>query len=360
MTDPFDLLTAADPLRDAVPTADEAARMDAELQRLLAAEAKLPPALATFDVRAPTRDVLAAQDHVGPRGPARHRRRFSVSRWIAIPVVAAAAAVVALAAPDKAPTPLKPAPATAATVLAELGHKAAAAPAQQGRYAYQRSLSYVSHMRPKAGGHGTFVVVLPHIDEQWVADDGDAIARMQIQEDKPTFPTAEDKADYDAAGPGRSMGDLDKPYRIDHFSIIGLSAERVRSLPTDPTALKAAIANPDVQLTAVIGNLLSSALTPVPVKAALFEVLKGLPGASLVEGATDPMGRTGVGVRFQTDAWDSTFLFNPKDGQLLAVRSIGHKEIKGRDIDDWRLVLESGRRDEAPAPTARTLTKVVA
>jgi hypothetical protein len=328
MTDPLEALAAADPLRDAAPTPAEAARMDAELRRLLAAP------------------------------PKRARRRFP--KWILVPVAAAAAGVVALAAPERAPTPLRPAPATAATVLAELGHKVGSAPAPTGRYAYQRTLSYVSYMRPKPHGKGTYVVVIPHIDEEWIADDGTGIVRNRMEEDQATFPTPEDKADYEAAGPGPELRDFEKPRRIADPTIVGLSPAKVKALPTDPVALKAAIAVPDVQVTAVIGQLLSSALTPVPVKAALFEVLKGLPGATLVADVTDPQGRTGVGVRFQDDAWDTLFLFDPQTGQLLGTRSIGHKEVEGRDISDWSLVLESSRRDDAPTPTARTLTKPVA
>jgi hypothetical protein len=358
MTDPLEALAAADPLRDTAPTAAEAARMDAALHRLLAAE----PASAA---PVPPREVGVAQDHVGPRGPAgrarrRPRRAFVLSRRLAIPAGAVAAAVVALAAPDRAPTPIRPAPATAATLLTELGRKVAAAPAQQGRYAYQRTLSYVSHMRPKPGGKGTYVVVVPHVDEQWIAGDGTGIARSRMEYDRATFPTSEDRADYEAAGPGPDMSRFEEPRRIDDPTILGMSPAAVKALPTDPVALKAAIAVPDVQETAVIGQLLASALTPGPVKVALFEVLKGLPGATLVKDVTDPQGRTGVGVRFQTEAWDTLFAFDPRTGQLLGTRSIGHKEVEGRDISDWSLVLESGRRDDAPTPTARTLTKPVA
>jgi hypothetical protein len=35
-------------------------------------------------------------------------------------------------------------------------------------------------------------------------------------------------------------------------------------------------------------------------------------------------------------------------GTLLGTRSIGHEEVPGRDIGDWRLVLDTGRRDDAP------------
>ena len=97
----------------------------------------------------------------------------------------------------------------------------------------------------------------------------------------------------------------------------------------------------------MIGGLLSSALTPPHVQAALFEVLKSLPGATLVDGVTDPQGRTGVGVRFQDDAWDTLFLFDPASGHLLGTRSIGHQEVEGRDIADWSLSWTRG------GPTAR-------
>jgi hypothetical protein len=110
----------------------------------------------------------------------------------------------------------------------------------------------------------------------------------------------------------------------------------------------------------MVGQLLGSALTPPAVKVALFEVLKGLPGATLVPDTKDPQGRTGVGVQFETDAWKTLFLFDPQTGGLLGTRSIGHKEVPGRDIDDWSLVLESTRRDDAPTPTGRTLTLPVA
>ena len=136
---------------------------------------------------------------------------------------------------------------------------------------------------------------------------------------------------------------------VDGLTVFGLSPATVQNLPTDPTALKARLESPDIQLTAMVGGLLSSALTPPHVQVALFEVLKGLPGATLVDHMTDPQGRTGVGVRFEDEAWNTLFLFDPSNGHLLGTRSIGHKEVAGRDISDWSLVLESGRTDSPPA-----------
>jgi hypothetical protein len=122
----------------------------------------------------------------------------------------------------------------------------------------------------------------------------------------------------------------------------------VRALPTDPVALRARIEGGEITLTAMVGQLLATPLTPPAVKVALFEVLKGLPGATLLPRVTDPKGRTGVGVQFDTPAWKTLFLFDRETGALLGTRSIGHKELPGREIDDWSLVLQSSRRDDAP------------
>jgi hypothetical protein len=267
--------------------------------------------------------------------------------------------VVALSVPDQAPHPLRPAPATAATVLAELGGKIAAAPPATGRYAYEKTLSYISHMLAKPDGKGTYVVVLPHTGEQWVTADGTAIIRGNVEWDKPTFPTPEDKADWESSDQSKSGWDS-LAHKVENVRLAGFTPDEVQALPTDPAALRAKLTDPHLALTAMVGQLLGSALTPPAVKVALFEVLKGLPGATLVPDTKDPQGRTGVGVQFETDAWKTLFLFDPQTGGLLGTRSIGHKEVPGRDIDDWSLVLESTRRDDAPTPTGRTLTLPVA
>ena len=214
-------------------------------------------------------------------------------------------------------------------------------------------------MRPKPGGKGTYVVVLPHEDEQWVADDGTGIVHFVIHFGRPTFPTPEDKADYEAADPGPPIEF--KPRKVEAVTVAGMSAAEVRALPTDPVKLRERIEGGEVTLTAMVGQLLASALTPPEVKVALFAVLKELPGATLRPDVKDPQGRVGVGVEFDTEAWKTLFLFDERSGALLGTRSIGRKEVPGREIDDWSLVIESGRRDDAPTPvTARTLTKKVA
>ena len=372
---PLDMLTAADPARDRVPNPTEAERMDGALRHLLAAVAEeeaAPRAAAPHTgAAAPSRSAAphtgaaapsrSAAPHAGTATPRRARPvRRPARRWALVPVAAGALyAAFALGAPDDGPRQFTPAPASAATVLADLSRKVAAAPAPTGKYAYEKRLSYVSHMRPKPGGKGTFVVVLPHEDEQWIADDGTGVVHNVVHFGRPTFPTPEDKADYETADRPPPMDW--KPYSVEDMTVAGLSAAEVRALPTDPAKLRARIEGGDITLTAMVGQLLATALTPPEVKVALFEVLKSLPGATLLPDVKDPQGRTGVGVEFDTPAWKTLFLFDPQTGALLATRSIGRKEVPGRNIDDWSLVIASGRRDEAPTVvTDRTLTRKVA
>ena len=138
------------------------------------------------------------------------------------------------------------------------------------------------------------------------------------------------------------------------MTVAGMSAAEVRALPTDPAKLRARIEGGDVTLTAMVGQLLATALTPPEVEGrAASPVLKELPGATLVRTTQDPQGRTGVGVEFDTAAWKTLFLFDPQTGALLGTRSIGRKEVPGRNIDDWSLVhrVRSPRR-RAEAVTA--------
>ena len=319
MTDPIATLADADPVADRAPSAAAAARMDGELRHLLAAEPRV-------------------------------RRRRRRARWIAVPLAAGAAgAVLALALPERTPGPLPaPRPANAAMLLTQLSRKVANEPTRQGKYAYLKQVAYISHMRPRKGGKGTYVVVLPHTSEQWVAQDGTAIVKSFADEGQPSFPTPEDKRDYEAANAHRLPWD-GSPYSLKNVRVGGMSVGEVEALPSDPVQLKARLEEHDeMSLTAKTGQLLAAAQTPPAVKVALFEVLKQVPGAQLVPQVTDPLERTGVGVQFDDPAWRTLFVFDPDTGALLATRSIGHKEVPGRDIDDWSLVIDSGWRDTAP------------
>jgi hypothetical protein len=418
MTDPIALITAADPAPGETPEAAAASRMDAALTAMLAAEAPGEAAWvddaawggesgwagdealgggtaagareAVGGGDAGAREVLGGGTAAGARdalggGTAAGARDAAPRRWappagyrrvkgsdaalwqgavdlrarvakgltprrggLALGLAAVVAVVVAVAPGHR----LAPAPANAATVLTELSRKVARAQPQTGRYAYSRSLSYISQTRTDGKG-GEFVIVVPMEGESWVADDGTVISKGVEHEDQATFPTPADKAAYDAA-PKFPQRDTPAHAQIG-LKVGGLTAEQIRALPTDPAQLDAAIsADPDLTTVAAAAQLLGWPLTPQPVRAALYAVLKARPDAKLVGSVHDPSGRAGVGIQFEDDAWTTLFVFNPATGDLLATRSYGRHEAKGRGTTDWDLTLEQGRRDDAPTPTGPT------
>lgn len=332
MTDVLDDLRAADRFRDATPTPTGADRMDAAFARLLAEP-----------------EPRAAR----PAG----RARFPRARWVAAVAGAACLAGVAAGLPGAGDgvSPLRLDHASAAQVLSALRQRAEATPAGDGRYGYVKMLSYVSHMRGATdGSKGHFVVVLPHVDEQWVDENGDGAWRARIL-DEPSFPTPEDRRAY-GSGPAVPPGLQDTVEPLHGAEVLGLTAAEVRALPTDPVALEARlvaapITVPDTKVVPAAAILLRSPLTPDPVRAALYDVLRRQPGASVVPDVVDPRGRHGVGVAFTSGAWDTLFAFDKETGALLGTRSIGKKELEGRTITDWSLILELGRRAEAPRAT---------
>ena len=313
MTNLLDDLRAADPCRDAAP---DARRLDAALDELLA------------------REIDSS-----PKSPLRRR--------LVLVLAASAAAIAATGTLLTGGGAV--APATPSAILADLAARAeAATPAGTGRYAYRRSVSYTSHMRPG------YVVVLPHENEEWIARDGTGVIRSRIRDDQPVFPTPGDRTGYERDDAPRP------PYPDEPFAIRGgrrvadFTTRELERLPTDPEALGKVLQHQrpglpgDQDVIVRSALLLSAAETPTPVRHALYDVLRSQPGARVDQDAADPRGRTGVAVTFETAAWHTTFLFDRSTGELLATRSAGQAEVPGREIVDWTLVLEIGRRDEAP------------
>lgn len=333
MNDLIATLAAEDPARTATPTAAESDRMDETLRRLVAADEP--------------RVAAAGEPRVGAAGEPRRRRA-----WALVPVALATGALsLGVALPGgKTPAVIAPAPANAATVLADLRGKAATATVPNGRFAYQKQIAYVSHMR--GGGQSErFVVVIPHELEQWVDADGSAIVREAIHEEQAVFSTPQDEAAYRRAGAQRPPWNSE-PHRVDDYTLAGLTVQQIAALPAEPSALKAQLEAGEVDLLPAIAQLIASPVATPELKTALFTVLKGLPGAHLVPTATDPRKREGVGVQFEDDAWRTLFVFDPDTGALLGTRSEGKKEVPGRTISDWWLVVDATRTNTAPT-TAR-------
>jgi hypothetical protein len=333
MTDPLTVIRDADPADGAMPDSAARERMDAALDRLLATEPLVHPASRA-------------------NRTCRSRRTRALAGAAATIVVAAGVASLPSGG-DR--SPIAPAPASAAEALRRLGATAADSSTPDSRYIYVRQRSYTTHMRPRPGRRGTFATVVPTDVETWFARDGnERIERYHELWDQATYPTDRDRADAQAAGPLSQPPDDRRAVRHRDTTIAGFTVAKLRALPTDASALRARLERADLgykspsPLVTVTGLVLGSPLTPPHVRAAAFAVLRDLPGATLVPGAKDPMGRGGDAVEFNDDAWRTMYIFDPNTSELIATRSIGKKELPGRKITDWILKLDSAGVDRAP------------
>ena len=184
------------------------------------------------------------------------------------------------------------------------------------------------------------MAVIPHEFEQWVADDGTAIVRKRIiHEDQATFPTPEDKAALRGASQRPAVLDDESP-RAQRDAEVARHRASPRCGRCPPTRRRCAPRSRtrNVSLTARAGQLLS------------FAAHAARRQGRAVRGAQEPAGRDARSRRHRParadrrrrasstiDAWRTLFLFDPETGALLGTRSIGHKELPGRDIDDWNL-----------------------
>jgi len=328
MTDPLIVVRDADPAAGATPDPASRERMDAALDRLLA----MPPEAPQFS---------------------RNRRTVTLAGAAVTLAVVAALALLPFGGERN---PIAPAPANAAEALSRLGATAADAPTPDGRYVYVHTRSYSTHMRPRAEGNGTFATVVPTDIETWFARDGsERIERVHELWAEATYPTDQDRADAAAAGALSQPPDEGRAVRFRDTKVAGFTVAELRALPTEPSALRARLERAELgykspsPLVTVTGLVLGSPLTAPDVRAAAFAVLRGLPGAKLVPGVTDPTGRGGNAVEFDDDAWRTMYIFDPKTSELIATRSIGKKEMPGREISDWKLQLDSAGADRAPA-----------
>ncbi len=318
--DLLDRLRAADPAAGATPSTDRARSLDALVEALVSHE---PP---------------------GPARSARAERR-RLTAGVLVGAAACAMAAVPILGGDR---PGAVSPASAAAVL----ERAAAPDASgSGPWAYTKTLDYVSHVRgTRRGGGTTFVTIVPTTYELWLAADGRGVMRTTTDEAAATYPTEADRRAAKRAGPVPPPAPM--PTTVRQATVGGIPARGLADLPTQPAALRERLrgagAASDQALVQRAAMLLASPLTPADVRTALAEVLRTAPGARRVGTLTDPRGRSGEAVEFSDEAWDTLLLFDRDSGRLLGIRSRGKRELPGRTIEDWSLILDRGLRKRAP------------
>ncbi len=287
------------------------------------------------DVERVERARLTVMRKIVTPPPVRTRLPRFRRRWVVATAVTAAAAGVALALPAILPTGVPQGPQKAvARALDRAAAVAARQPAelapQLGQYVYTKSESVGTMIWIPGEGLENFFVTLRSTRESWIGPDGSG--RILTAEEKPSFPTPEDRAAWEASGidtgdfsgisGGRTQDETFQPGEMHYLDLAGL--------PTDPGELRDLIeartieGGPpgDWETFAIIGDLLRETYAPPGVRSALYRIAADLPGVELVGKVTDPLGREGVAVAYTHDGVRHELLFDPDTSRLLAEREV--------------------------------------
>jgi hypothetical protein len=254
-------------------------------------------------------------------GPGRVGNR---TRWI----VSAAAVLVLVVSISVAAQQIGERPASAQELLLRTANVAAArrAPSADGTYIYTNIRK--DQINTSREGGATWSVVVPSVEEAWVARDGSGRLRSVIGEFR--FLGPRDRERWEASG----RPDIPSGASDDIFPPGSLAYVDTTALPTDTApltrALEEDVASQNVPEAVAVflrtGELLARSDAPPALRAALYRVASRLPGVELIGETTDPEGRTGVAVGMTYEESGSAvrvlMVFEPDTSVLLAQERI--------------------------------------
>ena len=262
-----------------------------------------------------------------------YRRR---ARWI-VPASVAAAVVLALVVPTLVPLgrPGGPDPA-AADLLRRFSTLAAHLPAEPapkpGQFVYSRTSTSGSYVFVSGDGQTRFVYSVRGTETMWLGPDGSG--RQLATTGQPAFPTATDRAAYEAyiaSDPSSVKEWFDWGSTSDQrYSAGELMWRDTSQLPTDPESLgkliddRVIVGGPDGDWESFVlaADLLRDSYARPELRAALFTYMSTLPGIEIVGPTKDAAGRPGIalasthgGYRMSSSSTDGT-------GKVLEERDI--------------------------------------
>jgi hypothetical protein len=161
--------------------------------------------------------------------------------------------------------------------------------------------------------------------------------RAWVQAGRPTIPAAGDVLD-ERFSPG------------DHIML------DLRGLPTDPSqlldALRSGAVSPsvpanDAEVFDLIGEILVQGDALPELRAALFKAAAELEGVELIGDTSDPLGRTGVGLRIDSGDERIQIIVDESSAQLLAVERYERTD-ETITLASWRALRSVGLVTEEP------------
>lgn len=344
MTDPLDLLRAANPVVDPAENLDQA-----EARRVL------DDALAT-----------PLESHPAPRRARRHR-------FVAPAVLALACAVAGLVAllSGLESGDVQPPPSQAAVILNRTANAAETSSQEgidlaPGQYLYVRERN--AYMATAADLHpGPFTAIQPHTRETWTNRDG--AGKYVERSGTPEFAGPRDRSRWEAAGrpvlTGRTPpGGETQTFQIGlQFGNEQVTYEQLASKPTDGHAMYEDLKraghgggnSPDEEVFVNVVDMLRTSPVPAKIRAALYRALAYVKGIHFAGAVRDPEGRTGVAVELiGADGMRHQLVFDPTTSRVLAEQDVlvkpnDYVDAKPGTVVGYRVVLQTAVVDRLDA-----------
>ncbi|WP_406293444.1 CU044_5270 family protein [Embleya sp. NBC_00888] len=270
-----------------------------------------------------------------PRPSARRRFGYVLAPLVAAAVLVGAGVVSQGFDHDRRTTPVAAPPlivpvlpgsrSEAAAVLEDLAVAAgreATKPPGVGRFAYAATSGFRYRTEHHGNGVQTASYRVPVDEQSWSSTDGstpDVLWERVQQTEHGRLELM--KSTVEAAGP----------------SVPGYGTSRyawLAALPTDPTRLLEVVrplAADGVPLFHHLMNLVVTGLTPPAQRAALYRVIAGLDGVSVVDDAVDAKGRHGVALLFEDpgSVYRVEWIFDRDTFRYLGMRTIQTRDADG-------------------------------
>jgi hypothetical protein len=237
-------------------------------------------------------------------------------RWLAVPALAAGAAIALVVLASGGRGTSSAAAATLEKVARVAGVQHQLVP-KRGQFLYTKSVNaYLNTTVPASGA--AYNVLVPHVREIWLGPTG---GRLYETSGKPRFLTAADRANWIADGrpsltEGPSENELPPARRLDLSSDPDTLYKR---LEHEAAGHGSSLAGE--MFTLVGDSLRETSATPAQ-RAALYQVAARIPGVELIGRVRDSAGRPGVAVAREDDGVRSTLIFDPQTSALLSEEEV--------------------------------------
>ena len=280
-------------------------------------------------------------------------------RWLSVIAATLWVAIAILVAQVWLPSGrggLDPGAATELQRLGEISSNRSASAVLSHQYIYRRYVEVRREVGESVSTGRTYAIDLRVELEAWISSDGSG--RTQTTYHEVSFASAQDQANWKEAGTPE-IPKVGETVPVNYESG-QLEYYRLEELPTDPNALRQALADGkviesapgDVNELSTIGTLLAQEDGDGDLRQALFDVAATIPNVTVTTDVVDPLGRPAVELAVTDATGETSLFFDPVDAGLLG-RAIAIPEEERPPITQWQAYEQSSivsRIGDRPEP----------